>query len=133
MAALGLTFNDNTGTLSFDQSTFDTATSGQSDALAAFLGSPTGGGFLQTATNAMAGIEDPTSGILTQETNTVQSSITSTNAQISAQENQVSQMQTNLTNQMAAADAMIYSLQQQSSYFQQMFAAEQASETAGLA
>jgi len=133
MAALGLTFNDTTGTLSFDQSTFDSATSGQTDALQQFLGSPTSGGFLQTATNTMTGIEDPTSGMLTDEITAVQSSITSTNTQITNQENQVSQLQTNLTNQMSAADAMIYSLQQQSSYFQQMFAAEQANETAGLA
>ncbi|MGA2134224.1 MAG: flagellar filament capping protein FliD [Bryobacteraceae bacterium] len=132
LAALGVSFDDTTGQLSFDQSTFDTATSGESAALASFLGSATGGGFLETATNSLTGLVDPTTGILSGELTTVQSSITSTNQQISDEQAQVSQLQTNLTNQMSAADAMIYSLQQQDSYFQQMFAAQQASETAGL-
>jgi len=133
MAALGLTFNDTSGTLSFDQSTFDSATSGQTAALQQFLGSATGGGFLETATNTMTGVVDPTTGILTNDINSVQSSITDTNSQITDEENSVSQLQTNLTNQMSAADAMIYSMQQQATYFQQMFAAEQANETGGLA
>jgi flagellar hook-associated protein 2 len=133
MAALGLTFNDTSGTLSFDQSTFDSATSGQTAALQQFLGSATGGGFLETAANTMSSLVDPTTGILTNDINSVQSSITNTNSQITDEQNQVSQLQTNLTNQMSAADAMIYSMQQQATYFQQMFAAEQANETGGLA
>jgi flagellar hook-associated protein 2 len=130
MAALGLTFNDTSGQLSFDQSTFDTATSGQTAALQQFLGSPTSGGFLETATNSLSGIEDPTDGILTQEINSVQSQITSTNSQISTEEDQVSQLQTNLTQEMSAADAQIYSMQQQASYFQSLFTAEQDNEVA---
>jgi flagellar hook-associated protein 2 len=133
LAALGVTFSDTSGQLSFDQDIFDSATGGQAAALSGFLGSATGGGFLQTATNAMTSLLDPTSGILTGDINTVQSSITSTNSQMSAEQLQVNQLQTNLTNQMSAADAMIYSMQQQATYFQQMFAAQQASETAGLA
>ena len=132
MAALGVTFNDTTGTLSFSQSTFNAATSNNSAALQAFLGSATGGGFLESATNTMNGLVDPTTGILTQDINTIQTSITNTNNQINDQENQVTQLQQNLTQEMSSTDAMIYSLQQQSSFFQQMFAAEQASETAGL-
>jgi flagellar hook-associated protein 2 len=128
LATLGVTFNDTTGQLSFDQSAFDSATSGQTDALAQFLGSATGGGFLETATNTMTGLLDPTSGVLTQEIGTIQSNITSTNTQIADEENQVSQLQTNLTQQMSAADAMIYELQQQATQVQGIFTAEQDSE-----
>jgi flagellar hook-associated protein 2 len=130
MAALGLTFNDNTGQLSFSQSTFNTATSGQTDALNAFLGSATGGGFLLAATNALTNIEDPTSGTLTTQINSIQSDITNTNTQINNEETQVTQLQATLTQQMAAADAMIYSLQQQASQVQSILTAEQDSEIA---
>jgi flagellar hook-associated protein 2 len=132
LAVLGVTFDDSTGQLSFDQTTFDSATAGKSAALADFLGSASGGGFLQAATNALNTIEDPTSGMLTGDIKTILSSITSTNQKISDEQNQVSQLEQNLTQQMAAADALIYSMQQQASYFQQMYAAQQASQNAGL-
>lgn len=132
LAGLGVSFSDTTGQLSFDQSAFDSATSGQAAALATFLGSATGGGFLRAATDALSSITDPTSGILTGDINSVTATITSTNQKITAQQAQTSLLQQNLTQQMAAADAMIYQLQQQTTYFQQMFAAQTASETAGL-
>jgi flagellar hook-associated protein 2 len=131
MAALGLTFNDTTGQLSFDQSTFDSATSGQTEALTAFLGSATGGGFLETATNALAGIEAPTTGTLSTEISSIQADITSTNSQITSETAQVSQLQANLTQQMSAADSLIYEMQQQSTQIDGIFTAEQDSEMAG--
>jgi len=128
LATLGVTFNDTTGQLSFDQSAFDAATSGQTDALTQFLGSATGGGFLETATNTMAALVDPNTGVLTSEISTVGASIASTNTQIANEQAQVNQLQTNLTQQMAAADAMIYDLQQQTTQLQGIFTAEQDSE-----
>jgi len=128
LATLGVTFNDTTGQLSFDQSTFDSATSGHTDALTQFLGSATGGGFLETATNTLTGLLDPASGTLTAEINSKQSNITSTNAQIASEQDQVNQLQTNLTQQMASADSMIYELQQQATQIQGIFTAEQDSE-----
>jgi len=128
LAALGVQFADTTGTLSFDQSAFDAATSGQTTALTQFLGSATGGGFLETAANAMAGILDPTSGVLTDESNSVQSNIANTNTEITAKEAAVTQLQSNLTQQMAAADTLIYTLQQQQSEMQEMFTAEEDNE-----
>ena len=125
LATLGVTFNDTTGQLSFDQSAFDSATSGKTAALAQFMGSATGGGFLETATNAMAGLLDPTSGVLTEEIASNQANIAGTNTQITNEQNQVTQLQTNLTQQMAAADAMIYELQQQATEIQDMFTAIQ--------
>jgi flagellar hook-associated protein 2 len=128
LATLGVTFNDTTGQLSFDQSAFDSATSGQTGALTQFLGSATGGGFLETATNTLTGLVDPTTGVLTNEIGTVGASIASTNTQISSEQAQVTQLQTNLTQQMAAADATIYDLQQQATQMQGIFTAEQDSE-----
>jgi flagellar hook-associated protein 2 len=131
MAALGLTFNDTTGQLSFDQSTFDSATSNQNDALTAFLGSTTGGGFIEAATNAISSIADPTTGTLTGEITSIQADITSTNSQITSETAQVSQLQANLTQQMSAADSLIYEMQQQSTQIDGIFTAEQDSEMAG--
>ena len=132
LAALGVKFDDNTGQLSYDASAFAAATSGSVDALTGFLGSATGGGFLGAATSALSTIEDPTSGILTGDIKTIQTSIANTNQQITDQQNQVSQLQQNLTQQMSAADAMIYSMQQQSTYFQSMFTAQRDAQVAGL-
>ena len=130
LSALGVTFDDTTGQLSFNIGTFDAATSGQSDALTQFLGSASGGGFLQTATNAMNGLLDPTNGVLPQDMNSMQSNITRTNTQISNEQAQVQQLQTDLTQQMASADAMIYQLQQQSTQLQGIFISEQDAEVA---
>jgi flagellar hook-associated protein 2 len=128
LAALGVNFDDTTGKLSFDQSAFDAATSGQTGALTQFLGSAAGGGFLQTATNTMTELLDPTDGVLTQQIHSVQANLTRTNSQIADKEAQVTQLQNNLTQQMAAADTMIYDLQQQATEIQDMFTAEQDSE-----
>lgn len=130
LATLGVTFNDTTGQLSFNQSAFDSATSGQTDALVQFLGSATGGGFLGMATSTLTGFVDPTSGVLTNEISTVGASITSTNTQIATEQSVVSQLQTNLTQQMSSADAAIYELQQQTTQMQGIFTAEQDSEIA---
>ena len=100
-------------------------------ALTQFLGSATGGGYLEAATNTMAGILDPTTGVLTQDISSIQSNIASTKTQITAKQTQVTQLQSNLTQQMAAADAAIYDLQQQASEMQDMFTAEQDSEMTG--
>jgi flagellar hook-associated protein 2 len=132
LAALGVSFSDTTGQLSFDAGAFNSATSGQSDALASFLGSATGGGFLQTATNTLSSMVDPTAGYLTEDITSVQSQLTSMNTQISNKVNQINLLQQNLTTQMAQADAMIYQMQQQATYFQQMFLTQTANNTAGL-
>lgn len=128
LAALGVEFSGTTGQLSFNQSVFDSATSGPSSELTQFLGSAAGSGFLQMATNTMTGLLDPSSGLLTQQLNSVQAGITSTNAQIADKDAAVTQLQNTLTQQMAAADTMIYALQQQATEIQQMFTAEQDSE-----
>jgi flagellar capping protein FliD len=93
-----------------------------------FLGSSTGGGFLQAATNAINNIEAPTTGLLKSTEAAVQSQITSLGTTISTKQTAVDQLQTTLTNQMAQADAAIATMQQQYSYMSSMFAAEQTAD-----
>jgi flagellar hook-associated protein 2 len=124
LASLGVSFNDTSGQLSFNQSTFDSATAGQTTALTQFLGSAAGGGFLQTATNAMTGMLDPTNGVITQAISTTRVQITSTNTLMTSKEAALTLLQANLTQEMAASDALIYSLQQQSDLLQSMFTAQ---------
>ena len=126
--SLGLGFPDDTGHLSLDTSVFADATSGSLDAVTQFLGSPDTSGFLQMATDTLNGIEDPTTGTLPMDISSTLSEISSVNQQISDKQDQVSQLQTNLTQQMAAADALIASMQQQAIYFNNMFTAMQDAE-----
>jgi flagellar hook-associated protein 2 len=127
LTSLGFSF-DESGVLSFDPSAFATATSGQITQLENFLGSSTTGGFLQAATNALTGIEDPTDGILPQDLSSLSDQITAKNQAISDQQDQVNQLQTNLTQQMATADASIASMEQQLESLQGYFQALQTEE-----
>ncbi len=65
---LGLTFNQQ-GQLTFDQATFQSVEASDPNDVANFLGSATTGGFLQSATNVLNGLEDPNTGLF-QATNT---------------------------------------------------------------
>jgi len=94
----------------------------------AFLGSATGGGFLEAATNALKSMVDPTTGLLTTTETNVQSQITSLGNTITIKQNQVDQLQTQLTNQMAKADAAIATMEQQYSYMTSMFSAMQTAD-----
>ena len=133
LTSLGFSFDQN-GVLSFDPSAFATATNGNAAQLDSFLGSSTTGGFLEMATNAMTGLEDPSSGLIPQDLTSLSGQITDKNNDISDQQDQINTLQTNLTQQMSAADAAIASLEQQSSYMQSYFQQMQVTglENAGL-
>lgn len=120
LADLGLTV-DKTGKLNLDATQFSNAAANTSN-LAAFFGSPTTSGFLQTATNLLTGIEDPTTGTLQQALTSIQSQITKEDNMINDEQNRVDQLQTTLTNQMAQADAAIAEMQQQVTYYTGLFA-----------
>ncbi len=121
---LGLDLGEN-GQMTFNSQTLDSAYSSSPTAVASFLGSATGGGWLESATNALTDLVSPTVGLVTNEETNLGSQITSLSDQISTQNAQVATMQTNLTNQMASADAMIASLEQQDSFLTEMMQAEQ--------
>jgi flagellar hook-associated protein 2 len=117
---LGVSFNTS-GALVFSQSTFSAAS--LSD-VTSFLGSQSGGGFLETAYVTIASLTDSTSGVITEAGENVGTSITNLATQITNKQAQVSQLQSTLTTQMAAADAALSSLEGQLSQVTDLFAAE---------
>jgi flagellar hook-associated protein 2 len=120
LSDLGLSL-DSTGQLSFDASQF--SSSNPTD-VQSFLGGITSGGFLQAANNAISGVADPNTGALATEFNTLASEVTNENSQISDEQARINDLQTSLTAQLTAADASIAVLEQQKTYYANLFAAE---------
>jgi flagellar hook-associated protein 2 len=124
LAGLGLSLSEN-GQLTFDSQTLDSAYNANPAAVTSFLGSASGGGWLESATNTRTNLIDPNTGLVTNEETNLQSQSTSIGNQITAKQSQVTSLQTTLQNQMAAADALISTLEQQDNFLTQMMQAEQ--------
>jgi flagellar hook-associated protein 2 len=124
LADLGLSFDLN-GHLDFDSSTFDAATSGSLTAALSFLGSESGGGYLQAANTALTAVTDPTTGIITQQTQSIGASLNTLTTTISTDQTALATFQANLTNQMAQADAAIAAIEQQANQITSLFSAQQ--------
>jgi flagellar hook-associated protein 2 len=90
----------------------------------AFLGSSTKSGWLKVATDALKGLEDPVSGILKTTESNLQAQITSIGKTISDKQSKVDALQLQLQNRLAAADALLASMEQQYSYMSSMFQAQ---------
>jgi flagellar hook-associated protein 2 len=120
LESIGIGF-DKTGHLQFDPSQISSYSQTQIQQLATFLGSPTSGGFLQAATNTLTGLLDPSTGLLTQALNSTNDQITQTAQLIATSQDQVNTLQSTLTAQIAAADALISSLEQQNSFVTSLF------------
>jgi flagellar hook-associated protein 2 len=119
LSQMGISMDD-TGQLTYNSTQFSSASVSDLDT---FLGSATGGGFLQTATDALASIEDPVTGSIPTATNDVNNEITQENNLITAEEQKISTLQSTLTQQMAAADATIASLENEKNYMTNLFTA----------
>jgi flagellar hook-associated protein 2 len=117
---LGLSV-DETGTMSFDASTFSALN--PADATQ-FLGTTTSGGFMETMTNDLSAIDDETSGNIETDYAALQTQITQQNQQISNEQTRITDMETNLQNQLSQADAAIATLQSQKTYYADLFQAE---------
>lgn len=126
---LGIEFNQD-GTLSFDSTKIAAMTTGQLADATAFLGTSTTG-FLGSATNVMNGLLDPTSGLVTGDITSLNQTFQDQSTQISAEQDKIDTLQTNLTNQMNAADSLIASLEQQTSFLTSLFATMNANNNAG--
>ena len=127
LAALGLDLGTD-GHITYNSFTLMAADLGSSTSVTSFLGSATGGGFLKIATDALTSVEDPTAGLLkTIETDT-KSQITKLGTTIAAKQAAVDAMQLTMQNQMATADALIASMEQQYSYLSGMFQAQQTAD-----
>jgi len=122
LSDLGLTF-DTQGHLNFDPTVLAGASSNQLNNFASFLGSATGGGFLQFATNTLNSMEDPSTGALTNEITQTNNTITSDNQLISQQQAQITLLQSSLQAQMSQADSAIATLESQQSFFSSLFTA----------
>ena len=118
---LGLTF-DKTGHLSLDQTVFDSVSAAHPSDVSAFLGSPSTGGFLKTATDTLNGLEDPTTGVIETTAASAHTAIDKQNQKITDEQARIDTITTNLTAQISAADALIASLEQQATYFTTLFA-----------
>jgi flagellar hook-associated protein 2 len=128
MADLGLTFNQS-GVLAFDPTVLSSVSSNNLQGVTDFLGSATGGGFLQAATNTMNSVMDSTSGIIPTEQSGITAQIATDNTKIATDQTNINTLQTNLTNQMDSADALIAEMQQQYSYVTGLFASMTANQT----
>ena len=126
MADLGFTLNMN-GTLTYSALTMLSTELRNSTGVTAFLGSATGGGFLEAATNAMNAVEATGTGLVKSAESSLQSEISALGNTITQKQSVVSQMQASLINQMAKADAAIELMQQQYTYMNSVFQAEQTS------
>jgi flagellar capping protein FliD len=127
LAALGLDLGTD-GHLTFSQFTLMAADIGSSASVTAFLGSATGGGFLKQATDVLASIENTTTGLLKAAQTDNKSAITKLTTEITTKQAVVDQMQINMQNQMAKADALIATMEQQYSYLSNMFSAQQTAD-----
>jgi flagellar capping protein FliD len=123
LESLGLKLSTN-GQITYNPLTLISADLTNSSGVATFLGSATGGGFLKMATDALSGVEDPATGLMETAKTDMTSQIARLTATIAAKQAKVDAMQIHMQNQMAAADALIASMQQQYSYLSNMFAAQ---------
>jgi flagellar hook-associated protein 2 len=109
------------GTLTFDSSAIAGLTQSQISDSLTFLGGTSSGGFLQYANNTLDGITDPTTGVVATETQTLDNENTTDQTQITNDQAQLATLQTNLQTQMAQANALIASLQNQNTLLEGLF------------
>jgi flagellar capping protein FliD len=93
--------------------------------IADFLGSATTGGFLKSATASLDAVEHLDTGFIKVAATSLQRQISNMDKQIDVQQERVDLLQANLQRQMAAADALIASMQQQYTFLSGMFQAFQ--------
>lgn len=120
---------DQTGHLTFNSGTFanvDTA------AVQQFLGSISNGGFLQSASQAISSLSDPTNGVIQTNVNVLGNEITGLNDQITQEQTRINDLTTNLQAQLSAADAAIATLQSQKTYYTNLFDATYLQGLSGL-
>ncbi len=95
-----------------------------SSGVTSFFGSAGAGGFLKNATDLLKSVEDLKTGLLKTSETDWQAQITQIGTTIAAKQSQIDALQIQLQKQMAVSDALIASMQQQASYFSNLFAAQ---------
>ncbi|HVN05707.1 MAG TPA: flagellar filament capping protein FliD [Bryobacteraceae bacterium] len=127
LASLGLTLNEN-GQMTYDSSTFNSLNISD---VQQFLGSATSGGFLQSATNSLTSVADPSTGAIQSEFNSLDSEVTNEENLITNEETRVTDLTNNLTQQLSLADATIANLEEQKTYYTELFQAQYPSSSSG--
>jgi flagellar hook-associated protein 2 len=119
LTQLGVEFTQQ-GTLTFDPTAISGLSSSQITDALSFLGSPTSG-FIQFATNSLTGLTDPTTGVIATEATALQNQVNTDQDQINTDQDRINTLQANLQAQMAQADALIATLQQQNTFLTGLF------------
>jgi len=122
LTQLGITFTQQ-GTLAFDPTVLSGLSQTQVQDAISFLGDPNTGGFLQFATNSLNSITDPTTGAIALQNQAYQTQTRNDQAKLNNDAEQLTQLQTNLNAQMAQANALIATLQQENTFLQGLFQA----------
>ena len=122
LTELGVTFTQQ-GTLSFDPSVLSGLSQTQIQNAISFLGDPNTGGFLQFATNSLNSLTDPTNGAIALQSKAYQTQTTSDQNKLNEDNDQLTQLQNNLNAQMAQANALIATLQNENTFLQGLFQA----------
>jgi flagellar hook-associated protein 2 len=120
LTQLGIQYTQQ-GTLSFDPTALSGPSSQQISDAFSFLGDSSTGGYLQSAANTLKGLLDPTTGVIPNEAQNLQTQNQHEADAISAAQDRVNQLNTSLTAQMAAADALIATLQNQTQFIDGLF------------
>jgi flagellar capping protein FliD len=119
LSYLGLDLQD-TGQLIFNSSEFDASASQGLNPILQFLGDSTSG-FIQAANTAINNLEDPINGSIKLEESNIASSLTSLSTKMNDEVDRINTFQQNLLQQLSAADANIFNLEGQTSYFTSYF------------
>jgi flagellar hook-associated protein 2 len=127
LKSLGLDL-DAAGRMSFDATALVSANLSSSGGLTTFLGSGTGAGFLRTATDGLNSVERTDTGLLALAKASVTSQGSSLDDAIATQQRYIDGLKVRLNAQMAAADALVASMEQQYNFLSSMFAAQQTAD-----
>ncbi|MGE5645444.1 MAG: flagellar filament capping protein FliD [Acidobacteriota bacterium] len=123
LADLGLT-TDQSGHLAFDSAVFDKAAEGRVGEVMTFFE-----GFQKSASGTLDSLEDPYNGQMQNALSGVNAQIATTSDRISQQQDRINQLRLDLNSRMAAADALIASLEQQALYMSNLIQSMLASNS----
>ncbi len=122
LASLGVAV-DRSGRLIIDGAKLDQWTSADTDAVIAFIGPSSGTGFRGWADAILDRVDDPGSGAMEIARDAVSEQIRRQDDAISAEQDRIAELRVSLESRMAAADALIASLEQQAQYMNGLFEA----------
>ncbi|MBC7928677.1 MAG: flagellar filament capping protein FliD, partial [Bryobacteraceae bacterium] len=116
LSDLGIGFNSS-GELYLDQAVFASATAGKMDQVKTFIGTKDGSGLLSKLSGVMTSLTKTETGLLSTAILTSEASSKLEAQHILEQQERIDRLQTDLEMRMAAADALIASLEQQVTFF----------------